>query len=591
MSRAHRIALLMLASVLVLSAMPAFAAASGTRKTRRSAKVRQASATYMQDIYEAGDGDDTPAHARDVTSLFGGVGGDLYVEPHTISLAPTSGASCDEDWFRFDVSPADIASGTPFLIEADMRANPDMTALGVIEVYGPGLSNVSPGEPPLVEGTDLDSAVSGCVAASWMDPWHDDWHLTSLSFVPPSDGTYYFRVRPWRNPTDGSAKADYAASAGPYDLRLKHGSMTRVFGFDRVSTSVQVSREQFPDGSLATGGSDAFGDSLVIANGWNYPDALAGSALAGALNGPLLLTASNRLSRAASAEIDRVRPQHIYILGGTSAVSSNVRAALEAKFPGHPERVVRVYGSDRVATAKEVARKLYNDGGRTGLAGAFVANGWAFPDALAAAPMASLNNMPILLTHTGALDAVTSDAISDYGIHDVVIVGGTAAVSTTVENQLAALLGGHRHVRRIAGINRYDTAERFAAWASALATDDGGDPARVGTDAKPGLMQALDPTRIGVASGQNFPDALAGGVWCGGAHAPLLLTLPGSLSPFIYAPGDHTTPAGGDDYWTTMMQSVPTGFQRSYLFGGTPAVDDDTFRRLDAITGAGGGSL
>ena len=326
----------------------------------------------------------------------------------------------------------------------------------------------------------------------------------------------------------------------------------------------------------------------MIANGWNYPDGLAGSALAGALNAPLLLTAPRALSPATAAEIDRLRPRKVFILGGTSAVYQAVEDALELLPTGAPATVTRISGSDRVATAKEIARKLYNDGGGTGIGPAFIVNGWAFPDALSAAPLASLNHAPVLLTHTTGLDLATRNAIIDYGVTDVVIVGSTAAVNGLVESQLVALLDGADHVRRVQGANRYETSAEFAAWASGLRTTSGDEPPRVGTVAYPDMFQALHPNIIGVASGQNFPDALSGGVWAGKSQAPLLLTLPLQMSPYIYSTNAHEAVPGRDDYWTEVFTATGKGFERSYLFGGPPAVSNDTYYDLDSITGAGG---
>jgi putative cell wall-binding protein len=51
-------------------------------------------------------------------------------------------------------------------------------------------------------------------------------------------------------------------------------------GSDRYQTSVLIAQKGWPNGS----------DNVILAYGGNYPDALAGNALAGALNAPILLT-------------------------------------------------------------------------------------------------------------------------------------------------------------------------------------------------------------------------------------------------------------------------------------------------------------
>jgi putative cell wall-binding protein len=586
-----RVGSLLLLAALLVAAIPATVDARPSAETtkRPATRIRQSAAQYALDRWEASPSDDTPADATDLTSLFGTLGGGLYEQRHTISLASTSSAVCDSDWYRFDVTPADMLAGASFLLEADSRANANVAAAReAIEVYGPGLSQVKASVPPPVASMD------STLAASFSDWWHDAWHVTSLPFVPPSAGTYYFRVRPWRNPADGTALANFANAAGPYTLRVKKGFATRVWGSDRIVTAVTFSREQYPAGSLnGRSGSAAFGDSVVIASGWNYPDALAGSALAGQVKGPLLLTAPRALSPALSAEIERLKPKHIYILGGTTAVSSAVETALEGLPKGAHAKVIRLSGRTRIGTAVTVAQTLHDrTDPATPLRGAFVVNGWSYADALSASPLASLNRMPILLTHAGFLDTATREALADYGITDVILVGGTNALKPKVEADLARALGGAGHVRRIAGADRYDTSREFAAWASGLRAATGAgwpELASIGTTANPSFMRALNPTTLGVASGASFPDALSGGAWCGAARSPLLLTPPHTLSPYIYST-THVTPAGGDDYWTDVMNATSTGLQRCYLFGGPSAVDTATLRALDVVTGAGGGS-
>jgi putative cell wall-binding protein len=517
------------------------------------------------------------------------VGGDLSIEEHAISDASTSSPLCDEDWIRFQCNTS-VARDREYVIEADMRGcGPG--ARPVLEAYGPfsirdfwgGGPLPAPSVPPTVSATDLGDPQTLCTAASVGDRWHGEGFASLAVLARLSQ--YFVRVRPWR---DDPAAPDpslrnYGDHAGPYALRYKHGLFSRVAGVGRVQTAVEISREMIADSAVAADSSGTFGHAVVVASGWNYADGLAGSALAGQMKVPLLLTSPTSLSASAAVEIERLQPETIYVLGGSAAISNTVYRQLAA-YTQSASDVIRLAGWNRVATSYRIADEVYKRRGGEPLRGAFIVNGWAFPDALAASPMAALNEMPILSTHGGSLDQVTEQAIRDFGIRDVIIVGGSAAVAPAVESRLVKLLGAS-HVRRKQGATRYETAKEFAVWAAAMRSrSTSTEGYRVGTAGSPSLMQALHPENVAVASGQDFPDALAAGVWCGRAQAPLLLTQPDSLSPYIYS-STHRTPTGTTDYSTDVTAQTGAGMMRSYLIGGEAAVGKHVLVDLDRAAG------
>ena len=96
-------------------------------------------------------------------------------------------------------------------------------------------------------------------------------------------------------------------------------AVTRVSGADRYATAAAIADAGWPDALPAS-------STLLLATGSTFPDAVAGSAAAGHLGVPLLLTASGSLSSAAAAEIDRLKPAQVALLGGTSALECRGRA-------------------------------------------------------------------------------------------------------------------------------------------------------------------------------------------------------------------------------------------------------------------------
>ena len=67
-----------------------------------------------------------------------------------------------------------------------------------------------------------------------------------------------------------------------------------------------------------------------IATGQNFPDALAGSAAAGHEGGPLLNVRGGSIPGPVAAELDRLNPARIVVLGGSAVVSDAVAAQLAA---------------------------------------------------------------------------------------------------------------------------------------------------------------------------------------------------------------------------------------------------------------------
>ncbi|MBN9154220.1 MAG: cell wall-binding repeat-containing protein [Microbacterium sp.] len=267
----------------------------------------------------------------------------------------------------------------------------------------------------------------------------------------------------------------------------------RVAGADRFGTAVEVSQSIYPSGSP---------DVVYLANGMNYPDALAAGPAAIKHGGVLLTTGATSLPAATAAELTRLAPARIVVAGGTGAVSDAVLAAAKkAAQKGNAGVVVtRLGGASRYETGEKIVRDAFTAGGQSV---AIVATGRNYPDALAAGPAAGYMGGPVILTdgNSSTLPAATKKLLTDLGVTLVIIAGGTGAVSTGIENGLKSAFGAD-HVVRFAGASRYDTAAEINA----------------------NTFPATDFSLL--ASGANFPDALAGAPLAGSLGAPLFLTDP-----------------------------------------------------------------
>ena len=253
-------------------------------------------------------------------------------------------------------------------------------------------------------------------------------------------------------------------------------------------------------------------EHAIIASGENFPDALSAAGLAGAWHRPLLLVRKDSVPDVVAQALADLGVQGVTIIGGEAAVSAAVETEL-----GEHYGVRRISGVDRYETAAEVAREIGETYGSDFSKVAFLARGDAFPDALAASPLSYRasgyrDGLPILLTRPGDLPAATAQVLADADIDTVYVVGGEAAVSPSVQKSVDAILiaNGGSVSTRIFGPDRYATAVALAEAAPAHEW---------------GWWY-----RIGIATGTNFPDALAGGAVMGAQNGVLLLTAGNVLS-------------------------------------------------------------
>ncbi|MGB4593384.1 MAG: cell wall-binding repeat-containing protein [Coriobacteriia bacterium] len=272
----------------------------------------------------------------------------------------------------------------------------------------------------------------------------------------------------------------------------------RVYGENRYETAAEISENNFFSA-----------DTVVIASGASFADALAASTLAGAYDAPLLLTEKSRLPLDIGYQIERLGATHAYIIGGTGVVDATCEAQIVAK----GLTVKRLAGNNRYHTGELIIKELpfeYIEGGTAAL----VARGDAFADALSASPFAYYDGFPILLTRPDGLPTESQRAwqyLVDNGSDTAFVIGGAAAVSDDVVWDLMDRVPGDLYGERIEGTDRYDTAAEVADFMSYA------------------LGSPFD--FMALASGANYPDALAGGAGIGSWGGALVLTPPTSLHP------------------------------------------------------------
>ena len=245
------------------------------------------------------------------------------------------------------------------------------------------------------------------------------------------------------------------------------------------------------------------GRTVVLASGSNYPDALAAASLAGAYDAPIVLTEPNSLSVDAADMIEQLSPKVIYVVGGEAAVS---KAAVDtaAYYAADGCKVFRIAGDTRLETSLAIAKRVRQKSSASDTL--IVATGFNYADALSVSPFAFAYKSPIFLCGSNGLSADAISYISGAGFKRAILVGGTAAVPERVKQQLTSAGISSGSITRLAGATRYETSAKIMSYA---------------------VNAGMNVSNVYLATGKNFPDALAAGPVAGKLRAPLLLVDPG----------------------------------------------------------------
>lgn len=317
--------------------------------------------------------------------------------------------------------------------------------------------------------------------------------------------------------TTQAAPADQA-QAGDLSFRVE-----RLAGADRYRTAAQVSARFFAPGVPVA----------YVASGLGYPDALSAGPAAESRGAPVLFTRQDSLPGATVAELERLRPGRIVVVGGTVAVADSVVTQLRGLTDG---TVTRVAGGNRYTTSVRVSQDAFPGGADI----VWVATGADWPDALSAGAAAAVQDGPVLLTQPDSLPSAVRAELVRLAPDRILVAGGGLAVSEAVLQDLRTIAT----TERVSGANRYATSVAISQ--------------RVFGTSRPG---------VNIATGLAFPDALAAVPTTATTRGPVLLTRPDSLPGAVATDLRRLTP------------------RTAYLLGGRASMTIDVDRAVQRERG------
>ncbi len=376
-------------------------------------------------------------------------------------------AACAPDVVHW---PAD--GRTTWLTLYDGTENPDPLA------SCPGWQ--APASLPVIVRSD--QGVPSPDAASLHDVTTDTALDTCL--VSNGPGAFFLLARePFRR--GRTYRASYRVGADTTAWTFQIGAKERrLSGPDRFATATTIARTYVPSA-----------DTVFLATGRGFADALSGTPAAAAAGAPILLTQPDELPDPTRQLLVDLAPSRVVVLGGRGAVSDEVAAEVESVTGA---TVDRLSGSDRYATSVRITQAAFQPGVHTVL----VATGTGFADALAGGAVAADRGWPLLLVPPDELPATVVRELQRLDPERVVVLGGTKALPQTIQDEISAAV--RARVDRVSGPDRYATAAKIVE-----------------------LLGSFPPDEVVVATGTGFADALAAAAAIAGRGAALLLTDPG----------------------------------------------------------------
>ena len=345
---------------------------------------------------------------------------------------------------------------------------------------------------------------------------YDIWQCSNAGKIAGIDGNVDMNI-------------DYGVAARMEGADAESTVWTRLYGPTAIGTMQAIVEEGWSSSPVA-----------VLATKEGYWDALSASSLAGSVDCPVLLTGKDGLDDITESEINRLGVQKVYVIGGTNALSEQVDVDL---YDLDVEEVVRVAGKDAAATACEVMNELPKHADTC-----IIATSHGYWDALSASPISYDLGMPIFLTSGDyKLSSATLDVIKAGGFKKAIIVGGTAAIPTSVEDQLKSIGIAADSITRRAGATAIETSSSIAEY---------------------GISLGMGANKVGVATSHGYWDALTGAALCGKDSAVLIL-VNGTNGSSI----------------STIVAKYANAIKQGRVFGGNRAVSNTTFNTLVGVTG------
>lgn len=269
-------------------------------------------------------------------------------------------------------------------------------------------------------------------------------------------------------------------------VEVKDYTSKRLSGEDRFQTASSIA-EEFNNSSV---------NNVIVTSGYNFNDALSGSVLAKKLNAPILLSGKTYVENQPAVQyINRHMDKNakIYVLGDEQNINENI--IINLKNLGY-NNIEMLQDGEKYGAVKSINDEINATTGTP----VFVLAGSDFPDGLSISAVAAAKGYPVIYSDFYDIPDESKETIKKINPSQVYIIGGNGVVSDYVKDNIKSLTGlSDDKFVRIGGSDRYETSLNIAKYFK------------------------MDGSVVTLASGKDFPDALAGSVLSAKLNAPLIL--------------------------------------------------------------------
>lgn len=326
-------------------------------------------------------------------------------------------------------------------------------------------------------------------------------------------------------------------------VKAAAGEVTKVGTSDSYETAATVATKNWTTSK-----------NVVLVCGEGYADAVSATVLAKKLDAPILLTTAASLNSNAKSALEQLKPENIYIIGGTASVSKAVRNELS----NNEYSLIELSGKNRYETNIAVANELVKLG--VSADNVILVSGQGFSDVLSATPIAAANGQIILLGNNDKNEMKAVLQFVQNNNSKVTVVGTSNSINDDIYNSLGA-------VKRVdGGLDRFETNLNVL---NSFNND-----------------LNSDKLFIANASGENYTDALIAASLAGKYKSPLVIVDDESSSAtsnaisYIKRKAGTSTDLnfiGGTDV-NNVISKINSSVSSS-----TPTVDSATVKSVTAI--------
>ncbi|MGX9756699.1 N-acetylmuramoyl-L-alanine amidase [Clostridioides difficile] len=225
-------------------------------------------------------------------------------------------------------------------------------------------------------------------------------------------------------------------------MRKTSAPITELTGSDRYETAVKISKEGWKNGS----------DKVIIISGDVSIDGIISTPLATTYNAPILLVEKNNVPASVKAELKRLNPKDVIIIGDENSISKTTTNQIKSTVSASQ---TRLSGSNRYETSLLIAKEIdkNHDVDKVYITNA---NGGEV-DALTIAAKAGQDKQPIILSDKDSLKNDTYKWLQSEDLQSAYFIGGPQMLSTNVINKINDITKDSVTKNRVYGADRHET--------------------------------------------------------------------------------------------------------------------------------------